>query len=70
MSEVAEVIQSFFPDTDVDLLATVLQSYKDIDAWKTSPEMKKESFELLETVMEEAGELKERVPFEEVVINY
>ncbi len=70
MSEVAEAIQSFFPDTDVELLATVLQSYKDIDAWKTSPEMKKESFELLETVMEEAGELKERVPFEEVVINY
>ncbi len=70
MSEVAEAIQSFFPDTDIDLLATVLQSYKDIDAWKTSPEMKKESFELLETVMEEAGELKERVPFEKVVINY
>lgn len=69
MKEVAEAIKDFFPDTDVDLLATVLQSYKDIDAWKTVPTMKQESFDLLQTVMEEAGELKQRVPFEKVINN-
>jgi len=69
MKEVAEEIKDFFPDTDIDLLATVLQSYKDIDAWKKSPEMKEESFELLQTVMEEAGELKQRVPFDKVINN-
>lgn len=69
MKEVAEEIKDFFPDTDVELLEKVLQSYKDINAWKTSPEMKKESFELLQTIMEEAGELKQRVPFEKVVNN-
>ncbi len=69
MKEVAEVIKDFFPDTDVDLLATVLQSYKDIDAWKTEPTMKEESFELLQKVMEEAGELSKKAPFDKIVNN-
>lgn len=69
MEEVAQVIQDFFPDTEVTQLATVLKSYKDIDAWKTSPEMTEESFERLQTVMEEAGELKQKVPFEKVINN-
>ena len=69
MEEVAEAIQDFFPDTEVTQLATVLKSYKDIDAWKTSPEMTEESFERLQTVMEEAGELKQKVPFEKVINN-
>ncbi len=69
MKEVAEVIKDFFPDTDVDLLATVLQSYKDIDAWKTVPTMKEESFELLQKVMQEAGELSQKAPFDKIVNN-
>lgn len=69
MQEVAEAIKDFFPDTDVELLAQVLQSYKDIDAWKTDPIMKEESYNLLQTVMEEAGELKQRAPFDKVINN-
>ena len=69
MQEVAEAIKDFFPDTDVTLLAQVLQSYKDIDAWKTDPIMKEESYNLLQTVMEEAGELKQRAPFDKVINN-
>lgn len=69
MKEVAEVIKDFFPDTDVDLLATVLQSYKDIGAWKTQPTMKEESFELLQKVMQEAGELSQKAPFNKIVNN-
>ena len=41
----------------------------DIDAWNKTPVMKKESFELLQTVMEEAGELDTRAPFDKVVNN-
>ena len=69
MKEVAEAIKGFFPDTDVELLASVLQSYKDIDAWKTTPVMKEESYNLLQTVMEEAGELKQKAPFNKVINN-
>lgn len=69
MQEIAEVIKDFFPDTDVDLLAKVLQSYKDIDAWKKEPTMTEESYNRLQDVMEEAGELKQRAPFDKVVNN-
>ncbi len=67
--EIAEVIKDFFPDTDVELLANVLQSYMDIDAWNESPVLTKESFDRLQTVMEEAGELKQKAPYETIVDN-
>ena len=69
MKEVAEVIKDFFPDTNVDLLATVLQSYKDIDAWKTEPKMTENSFNNLQKVMESAGELSKKAPYSKIVNN-
>jgi NitT/TauT family transport system substrate-binding protein len=69
--EIAEAIADQFPDTDVAVLATVAQRYRDIDAWNTTPVMEQESLERLETVMEQAGELKRSdwVVFEELVDN-
>ncbi len=67
--DVAKAIQSFFPDTDVELLAEVIQNYKDIDAWNDTPILKEESFNLLQDVMSEAGELENRVPYGDVVNN-
>lgn len=67
--EIAEAIQKFFPDTQIDLLAKVIQSYIDIDAWKETPVLQEESYNLLQTVMEEAGELKQRAPYNKVVNN-
>ncbi len=69
MKEVAEAIKDFFPDTDVELLARVLQSYKNINAWKTEPLMTESSYNLLQTVMETAGELAKKAPFNKVVNN-
>ena len=68
-SEIAEVIKDFFPDTDTELLATVIQNYKDIDAWNDTPVLKQESFERLEEVMMMAGELEEKVSYNEIVNN-
>ncbi len=67
--EIAEVVQEFFPDTNLDMLETAIQSYKNIDAWNDTPVMTEENFERLENVMIEAGELTEKVPFEEIVNN-
>lgn len=67
--EIAEAVQSFFPDTDLEMLETAIQSYKDIDAWNETPVLTKESFERLEDVMIEAGELLNKVPYEELVNN-
>lgn len=67
--EIAESIQSFFPGTDVNLLETAIQSYKDIDAWNETPVLTKESFQRLQDVMKLAGELKEEVPYEKIINN-
>lgn len=67
--EIAEAIQDFFPDTDVELLASVIQNYKDIDAWNDTPVLKEESFNRLQEVMTSAGELTQKAPYEKIVNN-
>lgn len=67
--EIAKAVQSFFPDTDLSLLANVIQNYKDIDAWNGTPVLKEESFELLQDVMTMAGELDKKAPYSELVNN-
>lgn len=67
--EVAQAIQEFFPNTELDLLETVIQRYKDIDVWKENPILKEKDFELLQTVMEQAGELKQRAEYDKIVNN-
>lgn len=67
--EIAETIQSFFPSTDVEILASAIQSYKDIDAWNENPVLKEESFDRLQEVMLQAGELKEKTPYDKIVNN-
>lgn len=67
--EIAEAIQSFFPDTDLELLTTAVQSYKDIDAWNETPVLKEESFNKLQDVISEAGELKQKAPYDKIVNN-
>lgn len=67
--EIAKVIQSFFPDTSVEMLESAVKTYKDIEAWNETPELKEESFERLQEVMTQAGELTKKVPFEKIVNN-
>ncbi|SDN34151.1 ABC transporter substrate-binding protein [Acetanaerobacterium elongatum] len=67
--EIANVIAASFPDTDIKLLEKSAASYKGIEAWCTSPVMKAEAYEKLQTVMTEAGELKQKAPFDKVVNN-
>ncbi len=67
--EIAEAVKDSFPDTDPALLASAIQRYKDIGAYSTDPVLTKESFDLLQTVMTEAGELTQTAPHDKVVNN-
>lgn len=67
--EIAKSVQSFFPDTDLELLENVIQNYKDIDAWNETPVLKESAFQLLQEVMTTAGELKQKAPYEKIVNN-
>lgn len=68
-NEIAETIISSFPDTDLNVLTQVIERYKEIDAWSETPAMSEEAFNRLQTVMTEAGELENTVPFSDIVNN-
>ena len=65
--EIAEVIAPQFAETDADTITTIVRRYYDQDTWKNNLIFEKESFELLEDILEDAGELKERVKYEDLV---
>lgn len=67
--EIAKELLVSFPDTNLEVLAKVVERYKSIDAWNTTPIMTKESFERLQEVMTNAGELEKVAPYEEIVNN-
>ncbi|MDR1619853.1 MAG: ABC transporter substrate-binding protein [Clostridiales bacterium] len=67
--DVAKTIQPFFPDSAVDILAAVSANYRATDSWKQDPIMRQESFERLLDIMDEAGELKARIPMDQLVDN-
>ena len=65
--EIAKSIISFFPDTNLDDLTKVIDRYKSIDVWPTTTEFKETSFNHLQDIMINAGELDERVPYNELI---
>lgn len=67
--EVAEAVADQFPDTSLDLLTKSVASYRAIGAWNTDPYMTEESFNRLQSVMTEAGELSKTADFNNVVNN-
>ncbi len=68
--EIANLIKGFFPDTDLELLAKAIESYRKIDAWNKTPYMTEESFNLLQDIIHDAGELEKYASYTDVVNNF
>lgn len=68
-AEIAEAIRGQFPSTSIESLTTSVTSYKAIDAWTDDLTMSEESFDRLQDIMQNSGELDARVPFEKIVDN-
>ena len=66
---VAEALLESFPSTSKEVLTKVVERYREIDAWMTQPQMTRESFDRLQEIMTEAGELNKKVPYEELIDN-
>jgi len=65
--EIAEVIHPQFKETPIENVTKIVERYKAQDTWKTDLVFEKESFDLLQNILEEADELPARVPYEELV---
>ena len=65
--EIAKIIQPQFKETDLETITTIVKRYKDQDTWKKDLNFEKDSFTLLQNILEEAGELEKRVSYEDLV---
>ena len=65
--EIAEVIAPQFKENDLETITAIVRRYYEQDTWKENLIFEKESFELLQDILQSAGELEERTPYEKLV---
>ncbi len=65
--EIAKTIQPQFKETDLGALTKIVERYKSQDTWKKDTVFAEESFQLLQNILEESGELPARVPYGDLV---
>ena len=65
--EIAKVIAPQFQETDLEDITTIVTRYYEQDTWKENLIFEEASFTLLQDILDEAGELEQRVPYEDLV---
>ena len=65
--EVAPYLQGQFASTSLESIAVALDSYKAIDAWVSNMAMTRSALDRLQDIIDNAGELPERVEFDDLV---
>lgn len=66
---VAPYLLPYFESTPLSSIDVSLKSYLEIDAWRTDLSMTESSFERLQDIIENAGELESRADFDDLVDN-
>ena len=66
---VAKSIESFFPDTDIEDLTTMIKRYKEADAWRETTKVNETEWTHIQDIMIAAGELKEYAPYDKLIYN-
>ena len=66
-AEIAEVIQPYFEDTNLETMETVINRYKEQGSFATDPILDEEEWNNLQNIMDEAGELPTRISHVELV---
>ncbi|MEK4253193.1 ABC transporter substrate-binding protein [Ureibacillus sp. FSL K6-2830] len=65
--EVAKAIQPFFEDTDIELIAQVVERYRQQESYAKDPILDEEEWNNLQDIMDEAGELPMRMDYSKLV---
>ncbi len=66
--EIAIIIAPQFSDTDLETITTIVERYDEQDTWKDTLTFEPEAFELLQDILDSAGQLTERVDYNNLVI--
>lgn len=65
--EIAAVIAPQFPESDLETITMIVARYAAQDTWKENLIFEQESFELLQDILTDAGELNRAVPYDALV---
>ena len=65
--EIAGIIAPQFEETDLDTITTIVTRYYDQDTWADNLVFSEDSLDLLQDILEDAGELEKRAPYEDLV---
>lgn len=65
--EIAKVIKPQFEETEIEIVTKIVDRYAKQGTWKDNLIFEEDAFTLLQNILDEAGELSERVPYEELV---
>lgn len=68
--EIASIILSYFPDVSLDDLTIIIERYKKIDSWYDNVLITEENFNHVQEIMESAGELTKKAPYDKLVTTY
>ena len=68
-AEVAEILLDYFPDTSLNDLTEIVKRYRNIDSWFETTYIEEENFNHIQTIMESAGELDKKAPYDKLVDN-
>lgn len=67
--EIAKVIEPQFKETDLDTITAIVTRYYNQNTWKDNVVFEKDSYVLLQNILNEAGQLEEYAPFDKLVDN-
>ncbi|WP_423799365.1 ABC transporter substrate-binding protein [Neobacillus sp. SAB-20_R2A] len=65
--EIAKAVEPFFPDTNPEIMKTVVDRYKSQGSFATNPILDEEEWNNLQNIMKEAGELPKEVKHDTLV---
>ena len=65
--EIAEKVISFFPETSLSDMETIVNRYKTNGAWKENITIMEDEWLHIEEIMEASGELTNKVPYEKLI---
>ena len=65
--DIADTVQSFFPDVSRDLFAACIDRYRALNLWGPDPVIRREGYDRLHAAMRSSGILSGDIAFEDVV---
>lgn len=66
--EIANVISPQFKETDITTITKIVERYRTQDTWTTDTVFREESFDLLQEILIDSGQIDATVPYKDLVV--